>query len=96
MTKSDYVSKTKNRTKKIIYAKNKRQINFNCEVLARQSCYGQFANVSPTQTPLRSRTVPRSIGYSEGSACSYVVAQTNASTNTRSSLNGHDTWVALQ
>ena len=29
MTKSDYISKTKNRTKKIIYTKNERQINSN-------------------------------------------------------------------
>ena len=28
-TKSDYISKTKNRTKKIIYAKTERQINSN-------------------------------------------------------------------
>ena len=32
LTKSDYISKTKNRTKKIIYAKNKRHVNFNLPV----------------------------------------------------------------
>ena len=29
ITKSDYISKTKNRTKKIIYAKNEHKVNYN-------------------------------------------------------------------